>query len=89
MQEMAVFGSNFGANQQPENSWHTTTEFCPDYEVPRSKRIELSFINLLPIESVLCNSRRYLKPGNSPLIPAPGTTSANDATSRRGSGPPP
>ena len=38
---------------RPENSWHTTTEFCPDYEVPRSKRIELGFINLLPVESIL------------------------------------
>lgn len=37
----------------PENSWRTTDEYCPDFEVDRGKRIKLGFINLLPIEPVL------------------------------------
>lgn len=44
---------NIERDLRPENSWHTTTEFFPDYEVPRSKRVKLGFINLLPVESVL------------------------------------
>jgi putative cardiolipin synthase len=37
----------------PENSWQTTAEFAPDYEVSRSKRLQLGFVNLLPIEPLL------------------------------------
>jgi putative cardiolipin synthase len=37
----------------PENSWRTTEEYCPDFEVGRDKRLKLGFINLLPIEPVL------------------------------------
>ena len=37
----------------PENSWRTTEEYCPDFEVGRDKRLKLGFINLLPIEAVL------------------------------------
>ncbi len=40
-------------DMQPENSWQTTLEFAPDYVVERSKRIQLGFINLLPIEPLL------------------------------------
>ena len=38
---------------RPENSWHTTHEFVPDYEVSLGKRLELGFVNLLPIEPLL------------------------------------
>jgi len=37
----------------PENSWQATRKHAPDYEVSRSKRLQLGLINLLPIESVL------------------------------------
>jgi len=37
----------------PDNSWHTTSEFSPDYEVSRGKRLELGFVNLLPVEPLL------------------------------------
>jgi putative cardiolipin synthase len=40
-------------DMQPENSWQSTVEFAPDYEVARGKRINLGFINLLPIEPLL------------------------------------
>ena len=40
-------------DMQPENSWQTTLEFAPDYVVERGKRIQLGFINLLPIEPLL------------------------------------
>jgi len=40
-------------DMQPENSWHTTHEYAPDYEVARSKRLRLGFVNLLPIEPLL------------------------------------
>ena len=36
-----------------ENSWRPTLEFAPDYVVERKKRIQLGFINLLPIEPLL------------------------------------
>ena len=44
---------NIERDLRPENSWRTTDEFCPDFEVDRGKRIELGFINLLPVEPVL------------------------------------
>jgi len=37
----------------PENSWQTTLEFAPDLEAPRNKRLQLIFVNLLPIEPLL------------------------------------
>jgi putative cardiolipin synthase len=37
----------------PENSWQTTAEYAPDFEVPRGKRLKLGFVNLLPIEPLL------------------------------------
>lgn len=37
----------------PENSWYTTSEFNPDSEVSRFKRIRVWFNRLLPIEPVL------------------------------------
>jgi putative cardiolipin synthase len=40
-------------DMRPENSWQTTSKFAPDYVVERSKRIQLGFINLLPIEPLL------------------------------------
>jgi len=40
-------------DMQPENSWQSTFEFTPDYLAERSKRIQLGFINLLPIEPLL------------------------------------
>jgi putative cardiolipin synthase len=40
-------------DMRPENSWHTTHEFVPDYEVSLGKRLELGFVNLLPIEPLL------------------------------------
>jgi len=40
-------------DMRPENSWQSTLEFAPDYVVERSKRIQLGFINLLPIEPLL------------------------------------
>jgi len=40
-------------DMHPENSWQTTAKYAPDYEVPRSKRLQLGLINLLPIEPVL------------------------------------
>jgi putative cardiolipin synthase len=36
-----------------ENSWHTTSEYAPDFEVTRGKRLQLGFVNLLPIEPLL------------------------------------
>ena len=44
---------NIERDLRPENSWHTTHEFFPDFEVERSKRIELGIFNLLPVEQVL------------------------------------
>jgi putative cardiolipin synthase len=38
---------------RPENSWRTTSEFNPDREVSRGKRVQLGFINLLPIDPIL------------------------------------
>lgn len=40
-------------DMRPENSWQTTSKFAPDFEVSRDKRIQLGFINLLPIEPLL------------------------------------
>lgn len=40
-------------DMRPANSWQSTLEFAPDYVVERSKRIQLGFINLLPIEPLL------------------------------------
>jgi len=40
-------------DMRPENSWQATLDFAPDYVVERSKRIQLGFINLLPIEPLL------------------------------------
>ena len=37
----------------PGNSWQTTPDFAPDYGVERSKRLQLGFVNLLPIEPLL------------------------------------
>ena len=37
----------------PENSWRTTIDFVPDFEVTRGKRLMLGFVNLLPIEPLL------------------------------------
>ena len=37
----------------PENSWRTTMEYTPDFEVSRAKRLKLGFVNLLPIEPLL------------------------------------
>lgn len=37
----------------PSNSWHTTSEFNPDSEVSRGKRIKMWFNRLLPLEPVL------------------------------------
>lgn len=36
-----------------ENSWRTTMDFVPDYEVGRGKRVQLGLLNLLPIEPLL------------------------------------
>ena len=44
---------NIERDLRPENSWHTTKDYCPDFEVGRGKRIELGIINLLPVESIL------------------------------------
>jgi len=41
------------ADMRPENSWQSTLDFAPDYVVERSKRLQLGFINLLPIEPLL------------------------------------
>jgi len=38
---------------RPENSWRTTAKQNPDREVSRSKRLELGFINLFPIDPIL------------------------------------
>jgi len=40
-------------DMRPENSWQPTLKFAPDYVVERGKRIQLGFINLLPIEPLL------------------------------------
>lgn len=40
-------------DMRPENSWQTTAQYAPDFEVGRNKRIQLGFINLLPIEPLL------------------------------------
>ena len=40
-------------DMQPENSWQATLKFAPDFEVPRAKRLQLGFVNLLPIEPLL------------------------------------
>ncbi len=40
-------------DMRPENSWQSTKDFAPDYVVTRGKRIQLGFINLLPIEPLL------------------------------------
>lgn len=40
-------------DMRPENSWRTTWDFAPDYEVSRGKRLQLGFVNLLPIEPLL------------------------------------
>ncbi len=37
----------------PGNSWRTTQDFAPDHVVDRSKRLQLGFVNLLPIEPLL------------------------------------
>lgn len=53
-EELALqLSENIERDLLPENSWHTTDEYCPDFEVDRDKRLKLGFINLLPIESVL------------------------------------
>ena len=44
---------NIERDLRPENSWRTTDEFCPDFEVDRRKRFKLGLINLLPVEAVL------------------------------------
>ena len=41
------------ADMAPGNSWQTTPDFAPDYGVERSKRLQLGFVNLLPIEPLL------------------------------------
>ena len=41
------------SDMAPGNSWQTTAEFAPDYGVGRSKRLQLGFVNLLPIEPLL------------------------------------
>ena len=55
--ESKALASNLTAaierDMHPENSWQTTRKYAPDYEVPRSKRLKLGLINLLPIEPVL------------------------------------
>lgn len=38
---------------RPENSWRTTSSFAPDFELARSKRLKLGFVNLQPIEPLL------------------------------------
>ncbi|MDH3612959.1 MAG: phospholipase D family protein [Gammaproteobacteria bacterium] len=38
---------------RPENSWRTTSSYNPDREVSRSKRLELGFINLFPMDPIL------------------------------------
>ena len=38
---------------RPENSWHTTSDFNPDSEVGRVKRLRVWMNQLLPIEPVL------------------------------------
>ena len=40
-------------DMRPENSWQPTMKFAPDYVVERGKRLQLGFINLLPIEPLL------------------------------------
>lgn len=40
-------------DMRPENSWRTTFDFNPDREVPRSKRLKLGFLNLIPIDPIL------------------------------------
>jgi putative cardiolipin synthase len=44
---------NIERDLRPENSWRTTYDYCPDFEVDRAKRIELGIINLLPVEALL------------------------------------
>jgi putative cardiolipin synthase len=44
---------NIERDLRPDNSWRTTYDYCPDFEVNRAKRIELGLINLLPIEALL------------------------------------
>ena len=38
---------------RPENSWRTTSDYNPDREVSRGKRLKLGFINLLPLDPIL------------------------------------
>lgn len=38
---------------RPENSWRTTSNFNPDREVTRGKRLMLGFLNLIPIDPIL------------------------------------
>jgi putative cardiolipin synthase len=38
---------------RPENSWQTTADYAPDFEVSRAKRLKLGLVNLLPIEPIL------------------------------------
>jgi len=45
--------SSISRDMRPENSWRTTAKQNPDREVSRSKRLELGFINLLPIDPIL------------------------------------
>jgi len=45
--------SSIARDLRPENSWRTTVEQNPDREVSRSKRLELGFVNLFPIDPIL------------------------------------
>ncbi len=64
-------------------------DYRPDFEVDHASRIEPGFVDLAGRCATLMNPEFYLNPGSTPAIPEPTTTIANDATSRRGSGPPP
>ena len=45
--------SSIARDIRPENSWRTTAKQNPDREVSRSKRLQLGFINLFPIDPIL------------------------------------
>ena len=64
-------------------------DYRPEFEVDHASRIEPGFFNLAGRCATLMNPEFYFNPGNTPAIPEPTPTLANDATSRRSSGLPP
>lgn len=40
-------------DMEADNSWRTTMNFAPDFEASRGKRLQLGFVNLLPLEPLL------------------------------------